>query len=113
MERLWHVDSSSVWSRRRSVSYLCLHDICTWLNIDAVAGVLFYLSKWYSKSELNLRMAIFYSGSLLSGAFGSLIAAGILSGLDGAMGMSSWRWLYIIEGSITCFVSFDLIIPLK
>lgn len=32
-------------------------------------GVLFYLSKWYTKSELNLRMSIFYSGSLLSGAF--------------------------------------------
>lgn len=69
------------------------------------AGVLFYLSKWYTKSELNLRMAIFYSGSLLSGAFGNLIAAGILGGLNGARGMSSWRWLYIIEGSITCFVS--------
>ncbi len=24
-----------------------------------------YLSKWYTKSELNLRMSIFYSGSLL------------------------------------------------
>lgn len=69
------------------------------------AGVLFYLSKWYSKSELNLRMAIFYSGSLLSGAFGSLIAAGILKGLDGHRGLASWKWLYIIEGSITCFVS--------
>lgn len=32
-------------------------------------GVLFYLSKWYTKSELNLRMSIFYSGSLISGAF--------------------------------------------
>jgi len=76
------------------------------------AGVLFYLSKWYSKSELNLRMAIFYSGSLLSGAFGSLIAAGILSGLDGAMGMSSWRWLYIIEGSITCFIGLIVAVVL-
>ena len=57
------------------------------------AGVLFYLSKWYTKKELNLRMSIFYSGSLVSGAFGSLIAAGILSGLDGARGMSSWRWV--------------------
>ncbi len=57
------------------------------------AGVLFYLSKWYTKSELNLRMSIFYSGSLISGAFGSLIAAGILSGLDGAMGMAAWQWL--------------------
>lgn len=65
------------------------------------AGVLFYLSKWYTKSELNLRMAIFYSGSLISGAFGNLIAAGILKGLAGKRGLSAWQWLYIIEGTIT------------
>lgn len=69
------------------------------------AGVLFYLSKWYTKKELSLRMAIFYSGSLVSGAFGSLIAAGILSGLAGARGLAAWQWLYIIEGSITMCVS--------
>lgn len=49
-------------------------------------------------------MSIFYSGSLLSGAFGNLIAAGILHGLGGKDGMAAWRWLYIIEGSITCFI---------
>lgn len=53
-------------------------------------GVLFYLSKWYTKKELNLRMSIFYSGSLISGAFGNLIAAGILSGLAGKRGISAW-----------------------
>lgn len=68
------------------------------------AGVLFYLSSWYTKKELAFRMSIFYAGSLLSGAFGNLIAAGILSGLEGARGMEAWQWLYIIEGSITCFV---------
>ncbi|KAL4972935.1 major facilitator superfamily domain-containing protein [Aspergillus desertorum] len=68
------------------------------------AGVLFYLSKWYTKKELALRMSIFYSGSLLSGAFGNLIAAGILSGLAGARGLSAWQWLYIIEGAITVFI---------
>ncbi|KAJ5815735.1 hypothetical protein N7474_007512 [Penicillium riverlandense] len=68
------------------------------------AGVLFYLSKWYTKKELAFRMSIFYSGSLLSGAFGNLIAAGILSGLAGKRGMNAWQWLYIIEGSITCFI---------
>lgn len=57
-------------------------------------GVLFYLSKWYTKEELNLRMSIFYSGSLISGAFGNLIAAGILNGLDGVHGMGAWQWLY-------------------
>lgn len=68
------------------------------------AGVLYYLSKWYTKRELAFRMSIFYSGSLLSGAFGNLIAAGILSGLKGHRGLSAWQWLYIIEGAITCLV---------
>lgn len=68
------------------------------------SGVLFYLSKWYKRSEMNLRMAIFYSGSLISGAFGNLIAAGILNGLAEKRGISAWQWLYIIEGSITVFI---------
>lgn len=68
------------------------------------AGILFYLSKWYTKKELALRMSIFYAGSLISGAFGNLIAAGILNGLKGARGLSAWQWLYIIEGAITCFI---------
>ena len=59
------------------------------------AGVLFYLSKWYTKSELNLRMSIFYSASMLSGAFGPLIAAGILSSdtLIGYHGITAWQWV--------------------
>lgn len=68
------------------------------------AGVLFYLSKWYTKKELAFRMSIFYSGSLLSGAFGNLIAAGILNGLAGKRGISAWQWLYIIEGAITIVI---------
>lgn len=61
------------------------------------AGVLFYLSKWYTKSELNLRMSIFYSASMLSGAFGPLIAAGILSSdtLIGYHGITAWQWVCI------------------
>lgn len=94
-------------------------------------GILFYLSKWvslkyntshrlcstntaqYTKEELSLRMAIFYSGSLISGAFGNLIAAGILNGLAGARGYSAWQWLYILEGAITIFfgILVCLILP--
>jgi MFS family permease len=76
------------------------------------AGVLFYLSKWYTKKELAFRMSIFYAGSLLSGAFGSLIAAGILSGLAGKRGLAAWQWLYIIEGTITCFVGLVIMLVL-
>lgn len=75
-------------------------------------GVLFYLSKWYTKGELNLRMSIFYSGSLISGAFGNLIAAGILSGLAGKHGLDAWQWLYIVEGVITVGIGFIVMFAL-
>lgn len=74
-------------------------------------GILFYLSKWYTKQELSLRMAIFYSGSLVSGAFGNLIAAGILNGLAGQRGYAAWQWLYIMEGAITIFVCLPPPLP--
>ncbi|KAI5478410.1 putative nicotinamide mononucleotide permease [Pseudohyphozyma bogoriensis] len=64
-------------------------------------GALFLLSSWYTKKELAFRTAFLYSGSLLSGAFSGFISAGIQHGLDGALGLESWRWLFIIEGAIT------------
>ncbi|KAI5267412.1 permease of the major facilitator superfamily [Aureobasidium subglaciale] len=75
-------------------------------------GILFYLSKWYTKKELNLRMSLFYAGSLLSGAFGSLIAAGILRGLNNHNGLAAWQWLYIIEGVITIGVGIIVVFML-
>ncbi|TKA77802.1 hypothetical protein B0A49_00930 [Cryomyces minteri] len=64
-------------------------------------GCLFFLSSWYTRKELALRTATLYSGSLISGAFSGLIAAGITSGLDGVRGLRAWRWLFIIEGVVT------------
>lgn len=51
----------------------------------------FLLSKWYKKDELGLRMAILYCGSIISNAFGALMASGILSGMNGKLGHAAWR----------------------
>ena len=68
-------------------------------------GAIATLSAWYVRSELGLRTGLFYSGSLLSGAFSGLIAAGIVNGMNGARGLLAWRWIFIIEGSIAVLVS--------
>ncbi|KIW14356.1 hypothetical protein PV08_07138 [Exophiala spinifera] len=64
-------------------------------------GCVFFLSSWYTRKELGFRTAMLYSGSLLSGAFSGLIAAGITDGMDGLHGLRAWRWLFIVEGGIT------------
>ncbi|KAH9077091.1 MFS general substrate transporter [Lactarius deliciosus] len=68
-------------------------------------GALFLLSKWYKRSELGFRTALLACGSLISNAFGSLMASSILSGMQGKMGHAAWRWLFYIEGALTILVA--------
>ncbi|KAM0120152.1 hypothetical protein ACP6JC_003185 [Aspergillus fumigatus] len=60
---------------------------------------------WRNGDLLSHRIAWFYAGSSLANAFGGLIGAGVLGNLDGAHGIAGWRWLFIIEGSITVGIS--------
>lgn len=48
----------------------------------------------------NLHLTFHLVASALSGAFGGLLALGILY-MDGTAGYAGWRWLYILEGIIT------------
>ncbi|WOO81698.1 putative transporter [Vanrija pseudolonga] len=68
-------------------------------------GALLLLSKWYTRRELTLRNAILFGGNLISNAFSGLLAAGILSNLDGVLGHAAWSWLFFIEGGITIFIA--------
>ncbi|KAF5523403.1 putative transporter [Colletotrichum aenigma] len=67
-------------------------------------GAMYYLSCWYTKKELGLRMALLVCGLLLSNCFAGLISAGILSGMAGVGHLAAWRWLFILEGLATICV---------
>jgi MFS family permease len=67
-------------------------------------GCFYLLSMWYNREEAQKRYSFFFSSTSLAGAFGGLIAYGV-SHIDGRRGLASWRWLYIIEGSVTAFVA--------
>jgi MFS family permease len=63
-------------------------------------GMVLYLSHFYKRSELALRIGIFYTAASLSGAFGGLLARG-LSAIGTRGGLVGWRWIFIIEGLLT------------
>ncbi|KAJ5388153.1 Major facilitator superfamily domain general substrate transporter [Penicillium cosmopolitanum] len=60
-------------------------------------AVLYHMAFWYKPSELRWRIALFYSLGQVSGALSGLLAYAI-SYMDGAGGISGWRWLFILEG---------------
>ncbi|KAJ9629151.1 hypothetical protein H2204_008940 [Knufia peltigerae] len=58
-------------------------------------GVGLYVTQWYKRDEIATR----------SGSFSGLIAYGIQKNLTlEATGKESWRWLFIIEGTLAMFV---------
>ncbi|KAJ3857182.1 MFS general substrate transporter [Lentinula lateritia] len=72
-------------------------------------SAVYYLSRWYTRKEVGFRIAFLNAGNMLAQGLGGLFAAGILGGMEDVKGIRGWRWLYIIEGSIT--VAFGLLLP--
>ncbi|KAJ6137597.1 Major facilitator superfamily domain general substrate transporter [Penicillium samsonianum] len=63
-------------------------------------GMVLYLSSFYRRGDLALRIGLFYTAASLSGAFGGLLARG-LAEIGPRGGIEGWRWILIIEGLLT------------
>jgi sugar phosphate permease len=59
---------------------------------------------WYRRHECGLRLAIFFSAATCAGAFGGLLARGIIE-MEGVGGLPGWAWIFILEGLLTFFVA--------
>jgi len=69
-------------------------------------GCIYYLSRWYTRKEMYLRVTILNAGNLAAQGFGGLIAAGVLADMGGKKGIAAWKWLFIIEGALTVVIAF-------
>lgn len=66
--------------------------------------VIYYLTTFYRRGELARRLAVFYAASNIANAFSGLLAFGVFHIKSN---MYPWRYLFLIEGSVTvCFAVF-------
>ncbi|CAE7074268.1 unnamed protein product [Rhizoctonia solani] len=63
-------------------------------------GLVLYMSYFYRRDQLQLRVALLFSATSLAGAFSGLLAAAIVN-LDGRHGRPGWAWIFILEGVFT------------
>lgn len=61
------------------------------------------ITLWYRRHECGLRIAIFFSAATAAGAFGGLLARGIME-MEGVGGLAGWSWIFILEGILTVLV---------
>lgn len=94
---------------------LCSGFIHTWKQMIALRvllgasmagiypGLGYLISTWYTREEQQLRFAFLQSGQVIILATGSIVNFG-LNHLDGRCGLEGWRWMFIVQGSITCLI---------
>ncbi|RDW57236.1 putative major facilitator superfamily permease-3 [Coleophoma crateriformis] len=63
-------------------------------------GCIYLISMYYERYELQWRLTMFFTASIIAGAFGGLLAYA-LAKMDGIGGYEGWRWIFIIEGAVT------------
>ncbi|CAI7628248.1 unnamed protein product [Penicillium discolor] len=67
-------------------------------------GAVYLLSMWYSRYDMHKRYSTFYLISVTGGAFSGLLAFGFIH-MGGLAGFAPWRWIFIMEGLLTCVVA--------
>ena len=56
-------------------------------------GIAYYMSRWYRRAELTYRLSLYIVMSPLAGAFGGLLASGILT-LDNFGRFTNWQMIF-------------------
>ncbi|PGH17691.1 hypothetical protein AJ80_04698 [Polytolypa hystricis UAMH7299] len=67
-------------------------------------GCIYLISSWYERYQIQQRIAWFYAINLTASAFGNLLALGLVE-MEGLGGLEGWRWIFVIEGIITCVLA--------
>ncbi|KAJ5226890.1 MFS general substrate transporter [Penicillium citrinum] len=61
----------------------------------------YLISTWYTRYDIQKRYAIFYLLGCVASAFTGILSYGITF-MRGLGGLTAWRWIFIIQGLITC-----------
>ncbi|KAJ3223639.1 hypothetical protein HK099_000877 [Clydaea vesicula] len=73
-----------------------------------VPGVIFFLTFWYKKSEISVRIGWFFTSLTVAGIIGSLCAYGITANMNMVLNFEGWRWIFILEGVPSIIVGIFL-----
>ncbi|EIW85122.1 MFS general substrate transporter [Coniophora puteana RWD-64-598 SS2] len=81
-------------------------DGCTLVSLRTFPGLVLYLSFFYPRDRLQIRVSTFFASASLAGAFSGLLAAAIIK-MDGIGGRPGWAWIFILEGLFTFLLKQD------
>ncbi|ESK96300.1 allantoate permease [Moniliophthora roreri MCA 2997] len=93
------VTLAQFWLNGRT-SFLVCRALLGFIQGGFIPDLILYLSYFYTKYELPLRLALFWMSANVCSICASFIAFGVLR-MRGVLGREGWRWLFLVEGCLT------------
>ncbi|GAA6007031.1 hypothetical protein JCM10207_009176 [Rhodosporidiobolus poonsookiae] len=100
------------WMNGRA-SFLAFRFLIAFFQGGFIPDVILYLSYYYTKNSLPIRLAFFWSINYIADMCTAFLAVGLLK-MRGVGGYAGWRWMFLIEGLFTLLIgisSFFLLPP--
>jgi len=94
------VDSNSLYGLRGLVGIA---------EAGLLPGMLYFLTRWFPAGERAKANSLFLGSLPLALAIGGPISGAIMD-LDGTLGLSGWRWLFLLEGAPPILMGFAVIL---
>src|SRR5258708_5352469 len=93
----WGIISALMATVTGELSFYSLRFLLGVAEAGFFPGIILYLTYWYPAKYRARFLAAFAIAVPVSTVIGAPIS-GLLLGLDGAMGLKGWQWLFVIEG---------------
>ncbi|KAJ7135487.1 MFS general substrate transporter [Mycena crocata] len=102
----WGIASLSVVYAKGYAGLLVLRVLMGIGEAGYYAGMIYYLSFWYRKHELAMRISLCMTGTL-PGAIGGLLAFGLVRAKTSVL--TGWQFLFLIEAIPTIIMAFAIL----
>ncbi|KAK5822416.1 major facilitator superfamily domain-containing protein [Linnemannia elongata] len=100
---LWGLATASQFFLKDRVTFLICRALVGMFEAGYIPGIALYLTSYYKRSEMAVRLSIFWSTLAVANSIAGVLAYGILH-MRGVAGKAGWRWLFLFEGLATVII---------
>src|ERR1700759_1824639 len=94
---MWGIASMGTAAATGALSLYVIRALVGIAEAGLVPGILYYLGHWFPEAHRAKANALFLASLPMAIVIGGPLA-GLLFQVDGVLGLSGWRWIFILEG---------------